>query len=212
MPSFSDQSHAFAFGLDAAFRGFSRRSLHLVFKPCIRAPGISRLLLFVLPLMVFGCASPDVNPPTPRANQGYVDLHLASKERTAWDVQRFDDAANRFRSVLFQSTPSRDPILRLAFRPGTQRLRVMLLDRCLTAPVELEVQVVEAKITPVCITLTAAGTGQVQTKTTSVGGTIYGRYGRRTRINSHESIMYRVSAEAEPSVPYQVKEQMPYAH
>jgi hypothetical protein len=52
---------------------------------------------------------------------------------------------------------------------------------------------------------------QVETKQTSVGGTAYGRYGRRTEISSDESNIFRVSAEAEPSVPYQAKEQMPYA-
>ena len=75
----------------------------------------------------------------------------------------------------------------------------------------VEVEVKDGMITPVHVALIADGTTQVETKKTSVGGTAYGRYGRRTTFSSDESTMYRVSAEANALVPYQVKERMPYA-
>jgi hypothetical protein len=66
-------------------------------------------------------------------------------------------------------------------------------------------------ITPVRVQLTEAGETTVQTKQTSVGGTAYGRYGRRTKFSNDEAATYRVSAEANASMPYRVKERMPYA-
>ena len=88
----------------------------------------------------------------------------------------------------------------------------MFMNRTVRGPGLVEVEVKDGMITPVHVALIPDGTTQVETKQTSVGGTAYGRYGRRTKISSDESTMYRVSAEAEASVPYQVKEQMPYAH
>jgi hypothetical protein len=51
----------------------------------------------------------------------------------------------------------------------------------------------------------------VETRETSRGGTAKGRYGRRTKIRSDETTMYGLSAVADAPMPYQVKEQMPYA-
>ena len=56
-----------------------------------------------------------------------------------------------------------------------------------------------------------AGVALVETRETSRGGTAKGRYGRRTKIDSDETVMYVISATADPPVHYQVKETMPYA-
>jgi len=61
------------------------------------------------------------------------------------------------------------------------------------------------------VALIPDGTTQVETKETRVGGTYKGRYGRGTKFSSEDSTIYRVSPEAKPALPYQVKEQMPYA-
>ena len=170
------------------------------------------LMLAAVGLLVVGCASLNVNPPQARAKTGYVDLHADSSGELRWQVARFDDRARSFKNVFSEWDLPPGRVLRLAFRPGHYRLRVMFTNRVVREPGLVEVEVKDGLITPVHVALISAGATQVETKQTSVGGTAYGRYGRRTTISSDESTMYRVSAEAEPSVPYQVKEQMPYAH
>ena len=170
------------------------------------------LMLAAAGLLVIGCASTNVNPPQARAKTGYVDLYADSSGELRWQVARFDDRAQSFKNVFSEWDLPPGRVLRLAFAPGHYRLRVMFTNRVVREPGLVEVEVKDGLITPVHVALVSEGTTQVETKQTSVGGTAYGRYGRRTTISSDEAIMHRVSAEAAPSVPYQVKEQMPYAH
>ena len=169
------------------------------------------LLLAAVGLLVAGCASTNVNPPQARAKTGYVDLYADSAGELRWQVARFDDRAQSFKNVFSEWDLPPGRVLRLAFPPGHYRLRVMFTNRAVREPGLVEVEVKDGMITPVHVALISGGTTQVETKQTSVGGTAYGRYGRRTTVSSDESNMFRISAEAEPSVPYQVKEQMPYA-
>jgi len=173
---------------------------------------MNRMLLFAaVGLLVTGCASPNVNPPQARANTGYVDFYADSSGELSWQVARFDDHTQGFRSVFSKFEPPPGRVLRLAFPPGHYRMRVTFMNCVVREPGLVEVEVKDGMITPVRVQLTEAGETTVQTKQTSVGGTAYGRYGRRTRFSSDEAATYRVSAEAKPSVPYQVKERMPYA-
>ena len=162
-------------------------------------------------LFVAGCASPNVNPLRARANTGYVDFHADSSGELSWEVARFDDRTQDFRSVFSEFEPPPGRVLRLAFPPGHYRLRVMFINRVVREPGLAELDINDGLITPVHVVLIPDGTTQVETKETRIGGTFKGRYGRGTKFGSDESTMYRVSAEAKPSVPYQVKEQMPYA-
>jgi hypothetical protein len=176
------------------------------------AAGILSLLLLVLfGLLAPGCASPNANPPRPRANTGYVDFHADSTNDLSWDVARFDENTQVFQKVFSDLTPPPGGILRLAFAPGRQRLQITFLNRVISQPAEIEVEVQDGKITPVNVTLTAAGTALVDRKTKSLGGTAQGQYGVRTKIRSNETVMYGVTAAADPPVTYQIKEQMPYA-
>ena len=126
-------------------------------------------------------------------------------------MARWADHKREFQRVFWDLEPPPGVVLRLAFVPGRQRLRVTFLNRVVTKPVEIEVEVQDGKVLPVRVTLTEAGTTVVKTKEESRGGTAYGRYGRRTKISSEESVMYDISAAAGPPVAYQPKEQMPYA-
>jgi len=174
---------------------------------------IQYLLPFVLlALWASGCATQNVNPPQARANTGYVDFQADPSAELCWDVARFDDRTQDFKSVFSELDPLADGVLRLAFAPGHYRLRVTFLNRVIAKPAEIEVEVQDGKITPVRVTLTAAGTAFVKTKSESYGGTAKGRYGRRTKYGSNESVMYDLSAVAAPPVAYQVKERMPYVH
>jgi len=166
--------------------------------------------LLLLGLIVAGCASPSVNPPQARANTGYVDFH-ADSSGLCWEVARFNERAQQYQRIFSELKPPPAGILRLALAPGRHRLRVTLLNRVVIQPAELDVEVPDGKIVPVRVTLSPAGTTQVQTKEENRGGTAKGRFGRRTIIGSTESVMYSISAVAHLPVAYQVKERMSYA-
>jgi hypothetical protein len=170
------------------------------------------LTLTAIALLIPGCATRSVNPAQARANTGYVDFHADPASELWWDVARSDESTQNFKSVFSQMNPPQDGVLRLAFAPGRHRLRITFLNRVITKPAEIEVEVQDGKITPVRVELTAAGTTLVETQTENFGGTAKGRYGRHTKYSSDESVMYNLSAVAEPPVAYQPKERMPYAH
>src|SRR6266568_1883024 len=91
--------------------------------------------------LALGCASPNVNPSAPRANTGYVDFYEESGNTLAWDVRRFDTAANEFKTVFSELGSTDDGMLRLAFAPGHQRFRVTFLNRVIAEPALLDVEV-----------------------------------------------------------------------
>lgn len=66
------------------------------------------LALAVIASWLAGCASPDVNPPAARAHTGYVDFYPAVNADLAWDVQRWDAGANRFRTEFSKLDPVPD--------------------------------------------------------------------------------------------------------
>jgi hypothetical protein len=169
------------------------------------------LSLLLVALVVAGCASPNVNPVQARARTGYVDFYADSSGELSWQVACFDGHTQSFKSVFSEFEPPPGRALRLAFPPGHYRLRVTFMNRVVREPGLAELDINDGLITPVHVVLIPDGTTQVETKETRIGGTFKGRYGRGTKFGSDESTMYRVSAEAKPSVPYQVKEQMPYA-
>ena len=159
-----------------------------------------------------GCATRNVNPPQAHANTGYVDLHADSTNELCWEVAHYDETKPRFQRVFSELKPPPGGVLRLAFAPGLHKLRVTFLNLVVVQPAEVAVQVQDGRITPVRITLTEAGDALVRTKETSTGGTVYGRYGRRTKIGTDETATFQVSAEPEAPTPYQVKERTSYVH
>jgi hypothetical protein len=126
-------------------------------------------------------------------------------------VARPDDGTQSFKRVFSELEPPPGGIVRLAFAPGRHRLRVTFLNRVIAKPAEVEVAVADGKITPIRVTLSEAGVALVETKEVNRGGTAKGRYGRRTKISSDETVMYGLSAVADPPVAYQPKERMSYA-
>ena len=156
-------------------------------------------------LLISGCASPNVNPLHPRANTGYVDFHADSSPDLAWEVACFDEGTQAFQKVFSDLTPPAGGVLRLAFAPGHHRLRITFINRVISSPAEIEVEVQDGKITPVRVTLTESGTAQVDRKTQNVGSSVLGRYGMRTKIVSGKTPMYVVAAVADAPVAYQPK-------
>jgi hypothetical protein len=169
------------------------------------------LALALIGLWVPGCATPNGNPARARANTGYVDFYADSSAELWWEVKSFDDRTQSFKSVFSEFKPPPNGILRLGFAPGRYRLRVTFLNRTVLEPALAEVEVKDDMITPVRMEFTDAEASTVETKSTSVGSTAYGRYGRRTKIGSSENPIYRVTASPQPPQAYRLKEQMPYA-
>lgn len=164
-----------------------------------------------LGLVLAGCAGPDVNPAQPRASMGYVDFHATTTNELTWQVSRFDTVTKDFQPIYSSFDPPRVGIVRLALGPGEYRLKIELLNRLTTGAVDVEVKVENGKITPVRLTVVRAGSGEVETVETNVGGTLYGRYGRNTHISDDAETEYRISGAVEEAVAYRVKGEMPYA-
>jgi hypothetical protein len=121
-------------------------------------------------------------------------------------VPRYDERAQEFESVYSELKPPQDGILRLAFAPGSYRLRITFLNRVIESPADIEVQVQDGRITPVRVTMTESGAAQVPTSEW-----VRGRFGGRNKHGSNGTISYRLSAEAGPSAAYQPKDQTSYA-
>lgn len=183
--------------------------------PPIREVGGLPQLVFALSLLlalsVPGCATRGANPPQARANTGYVDFHADPPDELSWDVARSDAGAQTFKSVFSDLEPPAGGVLRLAFPPGHYRMRVTFLNRVVREPAIAEVDVKDGMITPVRVVLAGDGTALVQRKEQRLGGTSYGRYGRRAKVANDETASYGLSAVADSPVAYQPKEKMPHA-
>ena len=169
-------------------------------------------LLAAISLALSGCATSDADPRQARANTGYVDFHGEPPANLSWEIDRFDEHAREFRRIVLEVQPPPGGFLRLALAPGPHRLRVICINRVTTGPAELEVQVVDGKITPVSVKFNKAGANEVETESVNSGATLYGRYGRTTTFSDTEEARYRLSATAGTPVAYQLKSEMPYAH
>jgi hypothetical protein len=166
--------------------------------------------ILAMGLLGLGCASNNVNPRTAHRGTGYVDFYARNDTDLSWSIERLESDGDR-KNVFFEFDPLQENILRLAFKPGHHRLSITIINRPILAQGTVELEVGDGQVIPVSVTLADAGTGQVLSKEISVGGTGYGRFGRRTRIRSQETQLLRILAEAGPALPYQTKSQMPYA-
>lgn len=167
--------------------------------------------LVALAAVAFGCASPNVDPPVAKAHTGYVDLYLAIPDELAWEVRDCLSGTNPFKTLYFDVRPVPGGVLRLALEPGPHRLRVTCVNRAVAHPAEIEIDVRDGMITPLRATLSDVGVVMVRTKEQGTGSTAYGRYGRRTKIGSDETVLYDIALAADAPVAYQPKERMHYA-
>jgi hypothetical protein len=63
------------------------------------------LALTVLGLLVAGCATQNSNPDQAGAHTGYVDFHTDPAADLCWQVERFDDRMQSFRSMFSAYKP-----------------------------------------------------------------------------------------------------------
>jgi hypothetical protein len=164
----------------------------------------------VLLVLVVGCASPNVNPKKPAPGKGYVDFYLVPNEPVCWQIVRMDDPSGKPVKLSEEFEPSEERILRLALPPGEYYLRVSFLNHVVMDPAHVVVEVKDGKVTPVQVTFTEVGKTQVEVRTVRVGGTVYGTYGRGTKLRLRAYGALKVNANPRTPVPYELKANMPY--
>jgi len=157
-----------------------------------------------------GCSSTNVNPAAARTHTGYVDLYPDSDRELYWEVQELDRSSNNYKEAFSEMNPAKDGFLRLAFQPGHYQLRITFLNLAVVEPALVEVDVEDGRVTPVLVGLVQAGVSTVRSKQTSMGGTMRGGYGRRTKLIDSQTGIYRVTAAPQPQQAYRVKQEMPY--
>jgi hypothetical protein len=153
-----------------------------------------------------GCASRNVNPDVAAPKTGYVDFYTTQDDDLSWEVRDLDGRCKGFSEFY----PIQGNILRLAFPPGEYRLRVSFLNRAVLVPATNVVSVKEAMVTPVKVRLVDAGSATVEREVTHAGGTVYGRYGRTTKIKSEENVAVAVRTQIQAPLPYTARDWMPY--
>jgi len=163
-------------------------------------------------LIASGCASTNVNPPQPRPNTGYIDLYSPTDAELCWEVSESHGSNTHFRIVFSDVKPVEGDLLRLALDPGQHHLRITFLNRAVKQPALITCEVKNGEIVPIGISLAAAGQTTVMSRQVTIGGTPAGLGGRRTKINSDETVMYEISAVAGAAVPYQPKSQTHYTN
>jgi len=152
------------------------------------------------------------NGPGPSNGESGNGVGLSNTRRRLAELYGVDGSLSMFNPAGGGTTVEVRLPLRLAFAPGLHRLRITFLNRVVKQPVTINCDVQGGKITPMAVSLTATGQTTVLSKQVTVGGTQAGLGGRRTKINSDETVMYKISALSGAAVPFQPKNLMHYTN
>ena len=171
--------------------------------------GAIRVLAALACLVLAGCRTADLNPDAPRANTGYVDFYTEKNLDLSWEIKRANEKTREMRIVFSEFNPPAANILRLAAPAATNRFSVWFKNVATTGPQLVQVQVTDAMVSPVHVTLKPAGSTSVDTKEYSFRGSAKG-YGRATKVVSEEHRVFDIGAVAAGPQNYQPKERMPY--
>ena len=98
----------------------------------------------------------------------------------------------------------------MAFPPGTYKLEVSFLNRVVSEPGVIELQIQSQQVLPVEAYMVPAGSTLIQEKSISGGATVYGRYGRTTKVKNEGANLFRVELNPQAPIAYAKKEQMSY--
>jgi len=171
--------------------------------------GSIRLLAALACLILVGCRTADLNPPAPRAHTGYVDFYTDKNLDLSWEIKQADEYKGAMRTVFSEFNPPAENILRLAAPAGTNRFSVWFRNVATTGPQIVRVQVANAMVAPVHVTLKRSGSTAVESKEYSFRGSAKG-YGRGAKITSEEHAVFDISAAASIPQNYQPKGRMSY--
>ena len=171
--------------------------------------GAIRLLATLACLVLAGCRTADLNPPAPRADTGYVDFYTDKDLDLSWEIKRADERKGAMRTVFSEFDPPAENILRLAAPAGTNHFSVWFRNVATTGPQLVMVQVANAMVTPVHVTLKRSGSTSVESKEYSFRGSAKG-YGRGAKFSSEEHAVFDIGAVASNPQNYQPKQRMAY--
>src|SRR5262245_24620048 len=106
-----------------------------------------------------GCSTTTKTSEKPVPGAGFVDIYtVPDVPGLAWDVQRYDPNKKRHILVYSEVQATSTGRLRVTLPVGHHDLRVAFLNRVLLRPAEVEIEVMEGKVTPVKLTLEGSGT------------------------------------------------------
>jgi hypothetical protein len=176
-------------------------------------PGFAFLLWGCLAAVIFasGCASPDVNPSTPKPNTGYLDFYSEPTTNLSWDIVRLEPAAQTGETLFSQYAPVAYPIVRLALPPGRYRLRIGFLNRVIVDPIVVDASVRDGLVTPIRVTFSEAGTANPDQKQARSGAVVTSRSNSPMGGSAPPNTVYRIQAQVLDPLPFLSKTQMPYA-
>ena len=165
---------------------------------------IARWLPALLLGFASGCATPDVDPTAARAGRGYVDLYTVPKTEAWWKVDVFDPGRQGYKEFTAQFKAPGEGVFRVEARPGRHKARVSFVNQAIEAPAEVEVEVHEGMITPVQVTLNQGDSTYVRVTGDRA------RDVHRNKVTDYQQQRWKISAAAQPPVPYTPKGQMAY--
>lgn len=164
---------------------------------------------FLVCLLGAGCSAPNVNPPAPKANRGYVDFYTDSDLNLSWRIKQGSATGTKLRPLFTEVKPLRGNILRLASPAGTYRFEVWFNNQVTSGPQTVLVQVANEKVTPVHVTIASAGSLSVSTRSYEYRPTA--RATRRvTRVGEQDQEVFDIGAVPGTAQDYRPKEGMPY--
>jgi hypothetical protein len=164
------------------------------------------LVASALIVLLAGCATPERNPSAPRTEKGYADFYPDPAREIYWEIDLWDASTSQFKSFYTKFGAPKLGFLRLELPPGRDRCRITVLNLATKGPVEVEVEIVPEKITPVRLQYEAVGETYVRSVDDKVA-----HGGRRREVTDYQHQIYRLSAATQLPEAYQPKQKMPYA-
>jgi hypothetical protein len=158
-------------------------------------------------LFATGCATPESNPTTPKADRGYADFYPDPPLEVYWEIDEVSPENSESRVLYSRFKAPENGILRLEMSPGPHQLRVSFSNLATEGPVEVKVQIEPQKITPVPVTYSAAGSTYVREVEDKMRDP-----GRRRKVTDSQYQIFKLAAQTRAVEEYQPKQSMNYAH
>src|SRR5437762_10107754 len=92
------------------------------------------VIALALAFLIVGCASPDVNPRTPKAGIGYVDFYADDTSGLCWQIRQLETNQVHGKTLLEEFKRRTNDTVRLAITPGRHRLQINFLNRAVMEP------------------------------------------------------------------------------
>jgi hypothetical protein len=170
--------------------------------------GLVAITFAIAGLWAAGCASTNVDPDVAKPGLGYVDFYCKDPS-VMWNVKDVTTANSK--RLFSKPKPVESGVLRMAFAPGTYKLEVSFLNRVVSEPGVVELQIQDRQVLPVEAYMVPAGSTLIREKSISGGATVYGRYGRTTKVTNEGANLFRVELTPQAPIAYAKKDQMSYA-